>query len=75
MAEAKASRDKCQWEKAMDAEMASLQDNNVWELVNSPTNRKVIGSKWIFKRKLNADGVVERYKASSRVQSKLWSGL
>jgi len=63
VAEAKASRDKYQWEKAMNAEMASLQANNVWELVNSPTNRKVIGSKWIFKRKLNADGVVERYKA------------
>ena len=68
VAEAKASRDKCQWEKAMDAEMASLQANNVWELVNSPTNRKVIGSKWIFKRKLNADGVVEWYKARLVVQ-------
>ena len=42
MAEAKASRDKCQWEKAVDAEMASLKANNVWELVNSPTNWKDI---------------------------------
>jgi len=66
VAEAKASQDK--WEKAMDAEMASLQANNVWELVNSPTNQKVIGSKWIFKRKLNADGVVEWYKARLVVQ-------
>ena len=44
VAEAKASRDKYQWEKAMNAEMASLQANNVWELVNSPTNQKVIDS-------------------------------
>ena len=43
--------------------MQKWQANNVWELVNSPTNQKVIGSKWIFKHKLNADGVVERYKA------------
>ena len=61
--EAKAAPDKCQWEKAMEAEMKSLQSNNVWELVYPPPNWKVIGSKWIFKRKVNADGVVERYKA------------
>jgi len=43
--------------------MASLQANNVWKLVNPPPNRKVIGSKWTFKRKVNADRVVEHYKA------------
>ena len=61
--EAKAAPDKCQWEKAMEAEMKSLQSNNVWELVYPPPNRKVIGSKWIFKCKVNADGVMEHYKA------------
>ena len=47
----------------MEAEMKSLQSNNVWELVYPPPNRKVIGSKWIFKCKVNADVVVEHYKA------------
>ena len=37
--------------------------NEVWELVESPADRKVVGSKWIFKRKVDADGAVERYKA------------
>jgi hypothetical protein len=32
-------------------------------LVDLPNNRKPIGSKWIFKRKLNASGCVEKYKA------------
>jgi hypothetical protein len=36
---------------------------SVWELVDLPNNRKPIGSKWIFKRKLNASGCVEKYKA------------
>ena len=43
--------------------MTSLQDNDVWELVESPQNRKPVGSKWVFKAKTDADGHVERYKA------------
>ena len=61
--EAKSSSDKLKWERAMEAEMKSLQANRVWELMELPPNRKVIGSKWIFKRKMNADGTLERYKA------------
>ena len=61
--EVKSSPDKLKWERAMEAEMKSLQTNKVWELVELPPNKKVIGSKWIFKRKMNADGTLERYKA------------
>ena len=61
--EAKLSPYKLKWERAMEAEMKSLQANRVWELVQLPPNRKVIGSKWIFKRKMNADGTLECYKA------------
>jgi hypothetical protein len=28
-----------------------------------PTGRKPIGNKWVFKKKLNAEGKVEKYKA------------
>ena len=61
--EVKSSPDKLKWERAMEAEMKSLETNKVWELVELPPNKKVIGSKWIFKRKMNADGTLERYKA------------
>ena len=47
----------------MKMEMDSLHSNEVWELVEPPADRKVVGSKWIFKRKVDADGTVERYKA------------
>ena len=63
VAEVKSSPDKLKWEKAMEIEMKSLQLNGVWELVEPPLNRKIIGSKWIFKWKVDADGILECYKA------------
>ena len=47
----------------MEIEMKSLQLNGVWELVEPPPNRKIIGSKWIFKRRVDADRILECYKA------------
>ena len=47
----------------METEMKSLLSNKVWELVKPPPNRKIIGSKWVFKWKIDANGIVERYKA------------
>ena len=41
----------------------SLQENDVWDLVELPPGRKIVGSKWVFKKKIGADGTVERYKA------------
>jgi hypothetical protein len=51
------------WKKTIDEEMASLDTNEAWDLVESPTERNHIGSKWVFKKKLNAEGKVEKYKA------------
>ena len=61
--EVNSSPDKHKWRRAIEKEMASLQSNEVWELVELPPNRRIIGSKWVFKRKVDADGEVERYKA------------
>ena len=47
----------------MKREMQSLYTHNVWDLVELPKDRKAIGSKWVFKLKVNADGLVECYKA------------
>jgi hypothetical protein len=46
----------------MDEEMASLDKNEAWDLVEFLTGRNLIGSKWIFKNKLNVEGKVEKYK-------------
>ena len=61
--EAIASVNKSKWKDAMEAEMRSLEHNDVWELVELPKGCKVVGSKWVFKVKVDSDGRVERYKA------------
>nr|GEZ40783.1 alcohol dehydrogenase, C-terminal [Tanacetum cinerariifolium] len=44
-------------------EMQSMIDNMVWVLVDLPPNCKIVGNKWIFKKKTNMDGIVHTYKA------------
>ena len=51
------------WKNAMVEEMEALDKNKAWDLVELPDGRKPIGSKWVFKKKLNAAGKVEKYKA------------
>jgi hypothetical protein len=41
------------WKRAMDEEMASLDKNEAWDLVELSTGRKPIGNKCVFKKKLN----------------------
>ena len=56
------SKDKKLWKKAMVEEMATLDKNEYWYLVEFPTGRNPIGNKWVFEKKLNAEGNVEKYK-------------
>ncbi|GKC27050.1 retrotransposon protein, putative, ty1-copia subclass [Tanacetum coccineum] len=51
------------WLNAMNVEMQSMKDNEVWELVDLPPNGKTIGHKWLFKKKTDMDGAVHTYKA------------
>ncbi|GJY19450.1 retrotransposon protein, putative, ty1-copia subclass [Tanacetum coccineum] len=45
------------WMNAMNVEMQSMKDNEVWDLVDLPPNGKTIRSKCLFKNKTNMDGV------------------
>ncbi|GJV14477.1 retrotransposon protein, putative, ty1-copia subclass [Tanacetum coccineum] len=51
------------WLDAMNAEMQSMKDNQVWRLVDLPPNCKTIRSKWLFKKKTDMDGIVHTYKS------------
>nr|GEX06327.1 hypothetical protein [Tanacetum cinerariifolium] len=51
------------WLDAMNAEMQSIKDNQVWRLVDLPPDCKTVGSKWLFKKKTDIDGNVHTYKA------------
>nr|GEU49287.1 retrotransposon protein, putative, Ty1-copia subclass [Tanacetum cinerariifolium] len=51
------------WLDAMNVEMKSTKDNEVWDLVDLPPDGKIVGSKWLFKKRTDMDGVVHTYKA------------
>ena len=59
------------WINAMEDEMKSMKDNNIWDLVELRTGMKPIGCKWIFKTKRDSKGNIERYKA--RLVAKFYS--
>jgi hypothetical protein len=44
----------------MVEEMTILDKNEARDLLEFPTGRNPIGSKWVFKKKLNAKGKVEK---------------
>lgn len=48
------------WENAIVEEMAVLDKNYTWDLVELSTGRNSIGNKWVFKKKLNEKGRVEK---------------
>ena len=61
--EAVNSPDSTKWSEAMESEMRSLNDNDVWDVVPLPNGKQVVGSKWVYKIKRDADGNAERHKA------------
>ena len=50
------------WIEVMKEELRMIEKNDTWELVDRPQHRKVIGVKWIYRTKLNANGSVNKYK-------------
>ena len=44
------------WKAAMDEEFNSLWKNATWELVSLPPGRKLVQCKWVFQKKVAADG-------------------
>ncbi|KAG8480148.1 hypothetical protein CXB51_024926 [Gossypium anomalum] len=51
------------WRQAMSDEIAMIEKNQTWELVPRPDNRKIIGVKWVYRAKQNADGSLNKLKA------------
>ena len=51
------------WLNAMKSKLDSMKVNNVWTLVDPPEGIKLIGCKWVFKRKRGTNKKVEIYKA------------
>ncbi|KAM2467223.1 hypothetical protein PS1_009053 [Malus domestica] len=59
------------WKKAMKEELEMIEKNDIWELVNRPSDKPVISVKWVYKVKLNLDGSVQ--KTNARLVAKRYS--
>ncbi|GJR42153.1 retrovirus-related pol polyprotein from transposon TNT 1-94 [Tanacetum coccineum] len=51
------------WIESMQDDLHQFKRLNVWELVPRPTDRNIIGVKWICKNKTNAENTVIRKKS------------
>ncbi|KAK1384173.1 hypothetical protein POM88_021908 [Heracleum sosnowskyi] len=56
---------------AMQDELNQFERQKVWKLVPRPNGKSVIGTRWVFRNKLDEDGIVTRNKA--RLVSKGYS--
>jgi len=61
--QAKVSPQWSDWKKAMDEDLKSHKENDVWDVIPKPVGRKIVASRWVYKAKGNAQGEVEQYKA------------
>lgn len=61
--EATSSNEKVEWQQAINEEFQAHEKNGTWTIVDKPKNKTLMTTKWVFKRKLNLDGSIERYKA------------
>ena len=51
------------WNVAMQEELVQFERNKIWELVPALKDWAIIGTKWVFRNKIDEDGVVTRNKA------------
>ena len=57
------SKDKDLWLQAIEEEMIALKEEQHLEACDKPKNQKIVGCKWIFKKKDGIPGVEKaRYK-------------
>ena len=46
----------------MQEELNQFEINNIWELVSRPTHQSIIGTKWVYRNKLEEHGIIVRNK-------------
>ena len=51
------------WLLAMQEELNQFERSKVWTLVPRPSNHPIIGTKWVFRNKLDESGIIVRNKA------------
>jgi hypothetical protein len=57
------SPDRDKWKGAINDELGAHEKNKTWIIVPMTNDMNIIGSKWVFKIKRDADGNIVKYKA------------
>ncbi|XP_021807084.1 uncharacterized protein LOC110750984 [Prunus avium] len=52
-----------EWQSAMQEEIEALHAQGTWDLVPLPPAKNLVGCKWVYRIKKNADGSIARHKA------------
>ena len=52
------------WYKDTEEKIEKIEKNKTWSLFPRPTNKNVIGTKWVFRNKLDENGEITRNKAT-----------
>ena len=52
------------WILAIQEELGQFKKNKVWTLVHKPTNYPIIGTKWVYRNKMDEFGNMVRNKSS-----------
>jgi hypothetical protein len=60
------------WNVAISEEIESLPKNRIWELVKPPKGQKIVGCKWVFKKK-EGTPKVEALRFNARLVAKGYS--
>ena len=51
-----------EWSKAIDDELALMAKYHVWDVVDEPAGKNIVGCRWVFRIKRDADRKILKYK-------------
>nr|KAJ0191977.1 hypothetical protein LSAT_V11C800434060 [Lactuca sativa] len=51
------------WIKAMQEELNKFERHKVWTLVPRPSGKTITGTRWVYRNKVDKDGIITRNKA------------
>jgi len=57
------SSDSAHWQQAIDAELKSMEINDVWYSTVLPAGHKLVTTKWVFRPKHDIQGNITKNKA------------
>jgi Reverse transcriptase (RNA-dependent DNA polymerase) len=50
------------WQEAVSEKISRLERFGMWELVTPPSNAKIVGCRWVFRLKHNANGDIDKHR-------------